>query len=105
MLTEVLARRLTHTKWTLPNLILVDGGKAQVNAAQVTLKKYNFAIPLVGIAKGPNRNKTDFHFANFKKDEIKKNSDKYADTLIRLRDEAHRFALSYHKHLRKHDRD
>lgn len=105
MLTEVLTRRLKHTEWTLPSLILIDGGKAHVNAAQAILKHLKLAIPLVGMAKGPNRKKADFYFDDSKNDETKKLADEYKETLISLRDEAHRFALSYHKLIRKHSRD
>ena len=105
MLIEVLARRLKHTEWTLPSLILIDGGKAHVHAAQTILKQFKLAIPLVGIAKGSKRNKADFYFGDPKNDETKKISDEYKDTLIHLRDEAHRFALSYHKLIRKHSRN
>ncbi len=97
MLREVLLRRFRHRPpaggWRLPDLILVDGGAPQVGAALSALRSLHLAIPIVGIAKGPERKRNDIiglvplGFAK--------------DTLIRVRDEAHRFAIRYHKHVRK----
>ncbi len=91
MITEVLERRFGN-KWPLPDCILIDGGLGQVSAARRVLAKYNLTIPIVGIAKGPKR-KNNFLIGKIP-DGIKK------ETLIRVRDEAHRFALAYHKNLR-----
>ncbi|MBI5221073.1 MAG: GIY-YIG nuclease family protein [Candidatus Liptonbacteria bacterium] len=92
MLREVILRRLRHTEWPDPDLILVDGGLAQVNAARAALKHLGKQIPVVGLAKGPERKRTDIYGA------IPAGTDK--QTLIRIRDEAHRFAISYHRKLR-----
>jgi len=93
MLKEVLERRFNHKEWTLPDLILIDGGKAQVNIAKKVLKKLKLNIPVVGIAKGPKRKKNEF---------IGKIPNEFnKDLLIKVRDEAHRFALSYHRQIRK----
>ncbi|MBU6500923.1 MAG: excinuclease ABC subunit UvrC [Patescibacteria group bacterium] len=91
MLKEVLRRRF-HNNWTLPNIVLVDGGLGQVNAAKSVLKEFGLKLPLLGIAKGPERKRNDI--IGFIPRGIEKN------TLIKVRDEAHRFAVSYHKHLR-----
>jgi excinuclease ABC subunit C len=93
MLKEVLERRFNHKEWTLPDLILIDGGKAQVNIAKKILKKLKLNIPVVGIAKGPKRKKNEFI------GKIPSGFNK--DLLIKVRDEAHRFALSYHRQIRK----
>ena len=90
-LKEVLERRFRND-WPLPDLILVDGGVAQVNAARAALKEAHRAIPVIGMVKGPERKRTDI---------IGTLSLKIAKrTLIRVRDEAHRFAIGYHKKLR-----
>jgi excinuclease ABC subunit C len=91
MLREVIERRLGN-EWDLPNLMLIDGGKGQVHAAEAVLSEQGMKIPVVGIAKGPERKKNEFIGA----------VPKWADekTLIRVRDEAHRFAISYHRKLR-----
>ena len=92
MLKEVLERRLTHTEWRLPNLMLIDGGKGQVNIVEQVLKEHGTNIPVVGIAKGPERKRNDVYG----------NIPDWTDekTLIKVRDEAHRFAISYHRALR-----
>ncbi len=93
MLKEVLERRLEHAKdWSLPSLILVDGGLIQVKMMEGVLRDFNLSIPVVGLAKGPERKRNDFlgiipSFTN----EL---------TLIKVRDESHRFAIKYHKELR-----
>ncbi|MBI2033838.1 MAG: excinuclease ABC subunit UvrC [Candidatus Liptonbacteria bacterium] len=91
MLKEVLYRRFRNN-WPKPNLILIDGGMGQVNAAKLVLHKFNFLISVVGIAKGAKRKKNEFV------GRIPPGTDE--QTLIKVRDEAHRFAISYHKKLR-----
>lgn len=76
----------------MPDLILIDGGKGQVNAARAVLDEAGLKIPIVGIAKGPKRKKNEFI------GRVPEWAD--AKTLIRVRDEAHRFAVSYHRKLR-----
>lgn len=92
MMEEILRRRLEN-KWPKPNLILVDGGLAQVNVAEAVLKEFKLNIPVVGIAKGPERKRNDL---------IGKLPEGYdLRTLIKVRDEAHRFAISYHRKVRE----
>lgn len=95
-LKEILMRRMKHIEWPMPDLILVDGGKPQVNAIKEILKEGKFNIPVVGIAKGPERKKNEFFFDkdNFF---VLKNQ----GLLIRVRDEAHRFAIKYQRSLWK----
>lgn len=87
---EILSRRLNHLdEWPKPDLILIDGGKGQVNGARQVLKEKKLDIPLVGIAKGPDRQKNEIIAdENFSVDE---------KLLIRIRDEAHRFAIQYYR--------
>ncbi len=91
MVKEVLERRLKND-WPRPDLILVDGGVAQVNAVRAVLKRHGRNIPVIGMVKGPERKRTDIIGTLPMK--IAKR------TLIRVRDEAHRFAIGYHKKLR-----
>ncbi len=99
MLTEILRRRFRRNPanggWPLPALILIDGGVGQVNAARKVLEKFKLQIPVVGIAKGPERKKNEF--IGRIPAGISEN------TLIRVRDEAHRFAIKYHKELRSRE--
>ena len=98
MLKEVLRRRFKHPAvrggfgWALPDLVLIDGGRGQINAAKEVLSETGLKIPVVGIAKGPERKRNDV--VGF--------PPKWADkkTLIHVRDEAHRFAIRYHKKIR-----
>ncbi|MDO8515707.1 MAG: UvrB/UvrC motif-containing protein, partial [bacterium] len=103
MLEEVFRRRFKHIPsagarlpdgqgWALPDLILVDGGVGQINAAKKILKEYNLKIPLIGMVKGPDRKRTDIIGFIPKETNLK--------ILIRVRDEAHRFAIAYHKKVR-----
>lgn len=92
MIEEVLRRRLKHKEWPMPDLILIDGGKGQVNVARSVLSKFKLNIPVLGIAKGPKRSKNEII------GEIPSWTTR--DVLIRARDEAHRFAINYHRKLR-----
>jgi excinuclease ABC subunit C len=100
MLKEVLERRFAHSvpqtkdRWPLPDLVLIDGGLAQVNTARRVLLRAELKIPIVGIAKGPKRDRNDIIGL------VPKGVQK--ETLIKVRNEAHRFAISYHKTLRRH---
>ncbi|MFA6354274.1 MAG: excinuclease ABC subunit UvrC [Candidatus Paceibacterota bacterium] len=91
MLKEVLTRRFKNN-WPQPQLILIDGGVGQINSARKVLKEFNLKIPMLGIVKGPQR-KNNFIIGNIPSWTDRK-------TLIQIRDEAHRFAISYHKNLR-----
>ena len=95
MIQEILQRRLKHSDWPMPDLILIDGVRGQVNAAVEICPK----IPIVGIAKGPTRKKVELIFGPMtlrNRARIKQNQ----LLLIRVRDEAHRFAVNYHRKLR-----
>jgi len=96
MIEEVLIRRLKHKEWPYPNLLVVDGGKGQVSAANKAIKQFNILeIPIIGLAKKEETIITS-HLA-----EIKLPKDSSALKLVmRIRDEAHRFAITYHKKLR-----
>ncbi len=92
MLKEVLRRRLSHKEWPLPALLLIDGGKGQVNGVRAVLDEFGLKIPVVGIAKGIKRKKNEF---------IGPLSSAISPkTLIKVRNEAHRFAVQYHRKLR-----
>ncbi|MBI2013874.1 MAG: GIY-YIG nuclease family protein [Candidatus Colwellbacteria bacterium] len=92
MIKEVLRRRMSHREWGTPDIILIDGGKGQVNGAKAILEEFGIKIPVIGIAKGAKRKKNEFISV------VPTSVDK--KTLIRVRDEAHRFAVGYHKALR-----
>jgi excinuclease ABC subunit C len=96
MMAEVLFRRFGHSEWTKPDLILLDGGVGHLNMAEKVLQELNLKIPLAAAAKGPTRKKLDLRFSM---DDLRI---KIEENLIkRIMDEAHRFAISYHRKLRK----
>lgn len=119
MMKEVIIRRLKHSSpkkfnkllvtryslpvtqiWPLPNLILIDGGWGQINAVKEILAEKKIKIPILGIAKGFDR-KQDRLIADPKNPELIRVAELHKDILLRLRDEAHRFAIGYHKLLRR----
>jgi excinuclease ABC subunit C len=102
MLKEVLTRRFSHPEWGWPDLILIDGGKAQLNVAvsSIKCKISGIKIPVLAIAKRENelfieRKEGPVLLKNLPRDIF--------NLILQLRDEAHRFALSYHKKLREVD--
>jgi len=102
-LEEVLTRRFNHDDWGMPDLILVDGGKPQVGIAEKVLIRFNLDIPVVGIAKGEERKNNDF-ILGAKNKEVIEWIENNKQLLIKVRDEAHRFAISYQRQLlRKRD--
>jgi len=99
MIKEVLSRRLKHVEWPYPDLILIDGGKAQLNAAKEVCARLSLAqIKVAAIAKKKNK----LYIEGRKKPILLKSLPREIFNLIlQLRDEAHRFAISYHKKLRQ----
>jgi len=104
MLKEVLFRRFskvikdTENTLSLPDLVLIDGGKGQYSAARKTINELGlYDIPIIAIAKGKFRNSGNETF--FFENKIFKFSrnDPILFFLQRLRDEAHRFAVSVHR--------
>ena len=95
MMQELVRRRFGEP-WPAPDLVLIDGGKGHVAAAQQVVDELKVAIPLVGIAKEfehlflPGRTEPL----------ILPPTSKALHLLQRVRDEAHRFAIGYHRHLR-----
>lgn len=81
-----------------PDLILMDGGKGQVNVALEVLERLNIKIPVCGMVKD-NKHKTRGLVYNNKELDIKSNS-KVMNLITRIQDEVHRFAITYHRSLR-----
>jgi excinuclease ABC subunit C len=83
-----------------PDLVLVDGGAGQLGVAQAVLNELRIAgIPLIGIAKGPDRDagREHFHFAGRDRPLLLEPRDPVLYFVQRLRDEAHRFAIGTHR--------
>lgn len=93
-LREVLERRLKHKEWPLPQIIAVDGGKAQRNVAEKVLQRNSLSIPVVAVTKddrhrpvrvlGPQKLLAGHH-----------------DAILLANAEAHRFAVTFHRERRR----
>lgn len=81
-----------------PDLVLMDGGKGQVNIALSVLKSLNLNIPVCGMVKDDHHRTRGLYFHNREID-IPKNSEAF-HLITRMQDEAHRFAIEYHRSLR-----
>ena len=88
-----------------PDLVLIDGGQGQLNAARETLAAVGVAdMPMIGVAKGPDRDAGNETFYLVDKPAIKlPPRDPLLYFIQRLRDEAHRFAIGSHRTRRKKD--
>lgn len=113
MLKEILARRFNHTEWKYPEVMLIDGGIAQLNVAIKAKGKENILI--ISIAKGRQElfiaasssgeaslaPKKGREGAKYKVIPLKNLPQEIYNLIKHLDDEAHRFAITYHKKLRK----
>lgn len=96
---EVLTRRFTDERFdVLPDVLMMDGGRGQVNVALRVLETLHIDIPVCGMVKDDNHRTRGLYYNN---QEIKfpRNSEVFG-MITRLQDEAHRFAITYHKQLR-----
>jgi len=111
MMQETLTRRFSerNKSWPKPDLIIVDGGKGQLSSAKKVLDSMDIKIPIVGLAKRYEtivmsqadfkskqefKNDGEYYMLNFENDSA------LLHLLQRIRDEAHRFAVSYHTKVR-----
>ncbi|MCX6792704.1 MAG: excinuclease ABC subunit UvrC [Candidatus Falkowbacteria bacterium] len=103
MLSEIMERRLNND-WPLPDLIIIDGGKQQLNAAGKILKKAKVNITYIGITKGEGLRSSGAPDKIFFPGEAKPLQLPLASPALhlikRVRDESHRFAITYHRKLR-----
>jgi len=81
-----------------PDLIMMDGGKGQVNIALQVLEHMNLRIPVCGMVKDDNHRTRGLYFQN-QEIPIDKSSEGFR-LVTRIQDEAHRFAIEYHRSLR-----
>lgn len=98
---EVIYRRyyrVLHDKLEKPDLIIVDGGLAQVHAAKEVLDSLYLDIPVLGLKKN-DKHTTTALISEDKEYEIDKTSDVF-HLLTRIQDEVHRFTINYHKDIR-----
>lgn len=88
-LKEMLERRLKHTEWPQPDLILIDGGKPQVEYLASTMERFRVKAPWLGLSK---LNGDHLVFPAGTKNVFKDLAETIKRTLQQVRDEAHRFA-------------
>jgi excinuclease ABC subunit C len=81
-----------------PDLLLMDGGRGQVNIALQVLDELNLRIPVCGMVKDDNHNTRGLYFNN-RELPIDRHSEGFK-LITRIQDEAHRFAIEYHRSLR-----
>lgn len=109
-MNEAITRRLSERnikQWGVPDLLLIDGGKGQVSAAYQAMHQCGHAIPMIGLAKryeeiivpqtGENDHSKIINFETI----VLRQSDDALKLLMRIRDESHRFAVSYHSVLKR----
>ncbi len=108
MMKEVLFRRFSKAvkeksgSLSLPELILIDGGKGQYSVSKEVLNELGLHdLPILAVAKGKNRNAGEEKIYHENKEYILKKNDPLLFFIQRLRDEAHRFAISTHRAKRK----
>ena len=109
-MNEVLTRRFGHGLreqqeesetggfQIFPDLIMMDGGRGQVNIALEVLEKLHLHIPVCGMVKDDNHRTRGLYFNNTELP-IDRNSECFR-LITRIQDEAHRFAITFHRQLR-----
>ena len=108
MMKEVLFRRFSKAikeksgSLSLPELVIIDGGKGQYSVSREILNELGLHdLPILAVAKGKNRNAGEEKIYHKNKEYILKKNDPLLFFIQRLRDEAHRFAISTHRAKRK----
>ena len=96
---EELTRRFTDERFDVyPDILMMDGGRGQVNVALKVLDELHLNIPVCGMVKDDNHRTRGLYYNN-KEISFPRNSEVFG-MITRLQDEAHRFAITYHKQLR-----
>jgi excinuclease ABC subunit C len=89
-LKEILERRLTHSEWTMPKVIVVDGGQSQLRVARKVLQTAGVRIPIVGVVKD------EYHRPKNLIGDTKAIQAHEKDILL-ANSEAHKFAITWHR--------
>lgn len=101
MTREVIARRLRHPEWPLPDLILIDGGKAQMNAAVSEIKRKEALIRKEIMVVALSKRGACLYIPGKKNPiPLRLLPQELENFILRVNSEAHRFARTYHHHLR-----
>ncbi|MFA5287106.1 MAG: hypothetical protein WC394_02410, partial [Candidatus Omnitrophota bacterium] len=97
-LEEVISRRLRHLEWRLPDLILIDGGRPQIERISKLFQTKRITIPFVGISKYQN---DKLIFPKNTKTSLKEMIASMKAILLEVREESHRFAISASRRKRR----
>ncbi len=96
-LVEILSRRLNHSEWPFPDIIVVDGNENQLRAAESVLKARRISIPVVAVKKDKrHRASSLIGGSRIAGDFI----NRYRKNIIAANAEAHRFVIAFHRHRR-----
>jgi excinuclease ABC subunit C len=103
MLKEILTRRFNHPEWPIPELIVIDGGKAQLNTAYSTIKNLQLTTGVIALTKDEKHRGSKIYIserrsASWRMIPLSKLSADVKNLLIRIDSEAHRFAITYYRH-------
>jgi len=93
-LREIIERRLRHPEWRMPDLMVIDGGQGQLNLAEKVIAEQGAVMPIVSVVKDERHKPAD----------ILGNPEliaKHKKAILLANSEAHRFALAYHRKLRR----
>jgi excinuclease ABC subunit C len=106
-LQEVLKRRFNHPEWPMPDVMLIDGGKGQINAVQKVLDQVkkrqeelgdvDITWPTIISVVKDDRHKAREILNKEALNTLNQMSEQLQDDIIRLNAEAHRFAITFHK--------
>jgi len=99
---EVIYRRyfrLLKERKTMPDLIIVDGGKNQITAAKEVINDLNINIPICGLVKNNKHRTSDLMDNNYNIVNIDRNSNVF-HLLTRMQDEVHKYTINYHRQIR-----
>ncbi|GHS93119.1 UvrABC system protein C [Alphaproteobacteria bacterium] len=104
MMEEMMRRRFRPPKEDLPDLLIIDGGAGQISSVLKIFEEYDLSIPMIGVAKGPDRNagRERFFLPGWVPFSLPEH-DPLLHFIQRLRDEAHRFAIGTHRKARSRD--
>ena len=95
-MAEIMERRYGEKDWPVPDLIIIDGGKDQLHAALPVIRQAGCEAPVISLAK-----RIEEVFVEGRSDSIiLSHHTPELQLLQAIRDEAHRFAITYHRHLR-----
>ena len=97
-MAEVLSRRFEHDEWSRPDMLLIDGGRGQVNAVVEALGERLGDIPVCGMVKDDHHRTRGLFYQN-REYEMDRSKEPFK-LITRIQDETHRFAIEYHRQLR-----